>query len=111
MVSNRQIFTDTKQVIVPPVEHFLNVDVKPDRNQYQPREEARLVSKQRTVQADQVAAEVALGLIDSSVFISTGHFGRSTPVLFGSKRVMRTQTQSTFQQKSYVRLVQGAMNN
>ena len=39
LVSDRQIFTDTKQVIVPPTKNFLTVDVKPDRAQYQPREE------------------------------------------------------------------------
>ncbi len=39
MVSDRQIFTDTKQVVVPPTKNFLTVDVKSDREQYQPREE------------------------------------------------------------------------
>ena len=109
MVSNRQIFTDTKQVIVPPVEHFLNVDVKPDRNQYQPREEGTLSIKTTDSAGRPVAAEVALGLIDSSVFyIQQDTSGDPRQFYFGSKRVMRTQTQSTFQQKSYVRLVQGA---
>ena len=41
MVSDRQIFMDTKQIVVPPTKNFLTVDVKPDRAQYQPREEAR----------------------------------------------------------------------
>jgi hypothetical protein len=36
------LFVDTKQVVVPPVQQFLAVDVKADREQYQPREEGTL---------------------------------------------------------------------
>jgi uncharacterized protein YfaS (alpha-2-macroglobulin family) len=42
MVSDTQLFVDTKQVIVPPVQQFLSVEVKADREQYQPREEGTL---------------------------------------------------------------------
>jgi len=109
MVSNRQIFVDTKQIIVPPVTHFLNVEVKPDRDQYQPREEGTLTVRTTDSEGKPVAAEVALGLIDSSVFyIQQDTAGDPRQFYFGSKRVMRTQTQSTFQQKPYIRLIKGA---
>jgi uncharacterized protein YfaS (alpha-2-macroglobulin family) len=39
MVSDGNLFVRLKQVIVPPVRQFLAVAVKPDREQYQPREE------------------------------------------------------------------------
>ena len=42
MVSDRQIFADSKQIIVPPAQSFLTVEVKPDREQYEPREEGAL---------------------------------------------------------------------
>ncbi|HKG81174.1 MAG TPA: hypothetical protein VKA78_17185, partial [Pyrinomonadaceae bacterium] len=42
MISNAQAFQDTKQVVVPPVDRFLAVSVKADREQYQPREEGTL---------------------------------------------------------------------
>jgi hypothetical protein len=41
MVSDTQMFVDTKQVIVPPVEQFLSGG-RADREQYQPREEGTL---------------------------------------------------------------------
>jgi uncharacterized protein YfaS (alpha-2-macroglobulin family) len=108
MVSDRQIFLDTKQVIVPPVEHFLNVEVKADRAEYQPREEGTLNITTTDRQGRPVAAEVALGLIDSSVFyIQQDTSGDPRQFYFGSKRVMRSQTQSTFQQKAYAKLVEG----
>src|SRR5262249_40985598 len=64
MISDRQIFMDTKQVIVPPSQHFLAVDVKPDREQYEPREEGTLTVTTRDHQGRPVSAEVALGLAD-----------------------------------------------
>ena len=42
MVGDKQLFRDTKQIVVPPTEHFLDVSVKFDRDVYGPREEATL---------------------------------------------------------------------
>lgn len=109
MVSDRQIFTDTKQVVVPPVEHFLDVEVKPDRPQYRPREEGTLTITTRDRDGGPVAAEVAIGLIDESVYyIQQDAAGDPRQFYFGTKRALQTQTQSTFQQKSYTKLVEGA---
>ncbi len=108
LVSDRQLFVDTKQVIVPPVEHFLNVAVKSDREQYQPQEEGVLTVSTRDRNGKPVAAEVALGLIDASVFyIQQDTAGDPRQFYFGSKRALRSQMVSTFQQKSYAKLVEG----
>ncbi len=108
LVSDRQIFMDTKQVVVPPVEHFLQVDVKPDRSQYQPREDGSLTVTTRDHEGKPVSAEVALGLVDESVFyIQQDYAGDPRQFYYGTKRQQRTQTQSTFNMKSYTRLVVG----
>ena len=39
MVSDQQMYADTKQVMVPPVQQFLTMELKPDKQEYQPREE------------------------------------------------------------------------
>ncbi|MFN2492727.1 MAG: MG2 domain-containing protein, partial [Pyrinomonadaceae bacterium] len=67
MVSDAQLFADTKQVVVPPVQQFLSVDVKSDREQYQPQEEGTLSITTRDSNGKPVAAEIALALIDESV--------------------------------------------
>ncbi|PYP88671.1 MAG: alpha-2-macroglobulin [Blastocatellia bacterium AA13] len=109
MVSDRQIFVDTKQVIVPPVEHFLSVDVKTDRSEYQPREEGTLTVTARDVDGKPVSAEVAMGLVDESVFYIQGDYaGDPRQFYYGQKRQQYVQTTSTFQQKSYTKLVEGA---
>jgi hypothetical protein len=109
MVSERQLFTDTKQLIVPPAEHFLNVEVKPDREQYQPREEGTLNITTRDHAGRPVSAEVALGLIDESVlYIQQDIAGDPRQFYFGAKRQRRVSIQSTFQQKAYAKLVENA---
>ncbi|HLG16869.1 MAG TPA: alpha-2-macroglobulin family protein [Blastocatellia bacterium] len=108
MISDRQIFADTKQVIVPPADHFLSVEVKPDRAEYQPRDEGTLSVTTLDADGRPVAAEVALGLVDESVFyIQQDYAGDPRKFYFGSKRYQHVQTTSTFQQKSYTRLVEG----
>ena len=108
LVSDRQIFIDTKQVIVPPVQHFLTVDVKPDRDEYQPREEGTLTVTARDNQGKPVSAELSLGLVDDSVYYIQQDLAMDPrQFYFGSKRAQTVQTQSTFYQKSYAKLVEG----
>ncbi len=108
MVSDRQFFSDTKQVIVPPVENFLKVDVKPDREQYQPREEGTFTITTRNADDKPVSAEIALSLVDESVFyIQQDLAGDPRQFFFGTKRQDYIQTQSTFQFRQYAKLVEG----
>ncbi|MGI8897267.1 MAG: alpha-2-macroglobulin family protein, partial [Pyrinomonadaceae bacterium] len=109
MVNEAQWFMDTKQVVVPPVQHFLSVDVKSDREQYQPREEGTLSITAKDANGKPVSAEIALGLIDESVtYIQQDYAGDPRQFYFGSKRGHIVQTQSTFNHKSYTRLVEVA---
>jgi uncharacterized protein YfaS (alpha-2-macroglobulin family) len=108
LVSDRQIFMDTKQLIVPPTKNFLTVDVKPDRSQYQPREEGTFTITTLDDKGKGVPAEVAFGLVDESVFyIQQDYAGDPKQFYFGTKRQQFVQTQSTMSQKSYAKLVEG----
>ena len=109
MVSDHQIFIDSKQIVVPPAQSFLTVEVKPDREQYEPREEGALTVTTRDHQGRPVSAEVALGLTDESVYyIQQDYAADPRQFYYGMKRPLLVQTQSTFQQKSYAKLVEGA---
>jgi alpha-2-macroglobulin len=111
MVRDTQLFIDTKQVIVPPTRQFLNVEVKADREQYEPRQEGTLTITTRDQQGQPVAAEVALGLVDESVFyIQQDVAGDPRRFYYGTKRGQYVQTVSTLQQKPYIKLVPGADN-
>jgi uncharacterized protein YfaS (alpha-2-macroglobulin family) len=106
MVSDAQLHVDTKQIVVPPVDHFLSIDVKADREQYQPREEGTLTVTAKDANGKPVSAEIALGLVDESVkYIQQDYAGDPRQFYYGTKRPQAVQTQSTFNQKSYIRLV------
>lgn len=108
MVSDRQMFQDSKQVIVPPVKNFLEVKVTSDSDRYQPQEEGTLTVTTLDHDGNPVSAEVALGLVDESVYaIQQDLAPDPRQFFFGKKRVQRPQTRSTFQFKSYLKLVEG----
>ncbi|MBI3878676.1 MAG: alpha-2-macroglobulin [Verrucomicrobia bacterium] len=108
LVTDRQIFTDTKQVVVPPTKNFLTVDVKPDRAQYQPRDEGTLTITTRDHDGKPVAAEVAFGLVDESVFyIQSDYAGDPRQFFYGTKRPHQIQMQATMNWKSYAKLLKG----
>ena len=84
------------------------MDLKADREQYQPREEGSLSITTRDANGKAVSAEIALGLIDESVkYIQQDYAGDPRQFYYGAKRAQTIQTQSTFNQKSYARLVEG----
>jgi len=106
MVSDGGLYVDSKQVVVPPVQQFLAVNVKPDKEQYQPREDGTLSISTTDANGRGVAAEIALGLIDESLgYIQSDYAGDPRQFYYGNKRSHNVQTQSTFNQKTYAQLV------
>jgi uncharacterized protein YfaS (alpha-2-macroglobulin family) len=107
LVSDAALFNDTKEIVVPPVQQFLTIAVTADREQYQPRAEGTLLVSAKDMNGKPVAAEVALGLIDESVnYIQQDYAGDPRQFYFGSKRRHAVEMQSTFDQRSYTRLVE-----
>lgn len=106
MVSDTRVSSDTKQVVVPPVQQFLNVSVKADREHYQPKEEGTLTISTKDVDGRPVSAEVALVLFDESVkYIQQDYAGDPRQFYYGNRRNHAVQTVTTMEQKPYVALV------
>jgi uncharacterized protein YfaS (alpha-2-macroglobulin family) len=107
MVADAGWFMDAKQVIVPPVDQFLAVNVKADREQYQPREEGTLVVDAKDAKGRPVSAEIALGLTDESVkYIQEDLADDPRQFYYGQKRPHAIQTTSTLSQKPFARLIE-----
>ncbi len=66
-VFDRALATTSRRVVAPPVEHFVNVDVKADRDEYEPRQTGSFVITTRDVDGHPVAAEVAMAVADEAV--------------------------------------------
>ena len=104
-MGDHQIYSDRKQVIVPPVKNFLNVSVKLDRDQYQPREEGTLTVTAHNHKGKPVSAEVSVGLVDEAVYYIQKDLAPDPRQFFyGQKRAQRIRTQSSFQMKRLARL-------
>ncbi|MCZ6602934.1 MAG: MG2 domain-containing protein, partial [Planctomycetota bacterium] len=108
MVSDRQFHMDTKQIVVPPVDHFLSVEIKHDRETYQPQEEGTVTIKTRDRNGKPVSAEVSLGLVDESVYaIQSDYAGDPRKFFYGSKRRQIVRTRGTFNHKRFTKLALG----
>jgi uncharacterized protein YfaS (alpha-2-macroglobulin family)/tetratricopeptide (TPR) repeat protein len=81
------VSTDTEQIVVPPVERFIDVDVKTDREAYEPRQEGTVTITTRDADGKPVAAEVALSVSDEAVTaIQTDPAGDPRQFFYGGKR-------------------------
>src|SRR5205085_10487531 len=90
-----------------PVEQFLSVAVKADREQYRPQEEGTLSISTKDANGRPVSTEVALGLVDESVnYIQQDDAGDPRQFYYGHKRAQMVQTLSSFNQKPYARLTE-----
>jgi len=104
-VYDRSLSTVTKKLIVPPVEKFVSVDVKPDREQYEPKQKGRVTITTGDAEGKPVSAEVALSVADESVTaISADPAGDPRQFFFHDLRQGELQVTASVQQQRYTRL-------
>jgi alpha-2-macroglobulin len=105
-VADLQLSVDQKEVIVPPLKNAIDVSVKSDREQYQPREEGTLTVTTRDADGKPLSAEVGLGFVDDSVYAIQSDFaGDPRQFFFGTKRSASVQTMASVQQRPYAKFV------
>ncbi len=93
-------------IVVPPEEKFLNVKIIADKESYGPREEGAFEVEVTDHKGQPVVAEVALGMVDKSVFYIQSEYAKDIrEFFFGEKRQLSVQTQTSFNQKRYQLLV------
>ncbi len=112
MVTDGQIFAAQAEVVVPPVDHYLDVEVRADRDAYKPREDGTLTVVTRDMDGKPVPAEVALSMVDESVYyIQQAYAGDPRPFFFNDRQATHiVQTSSTFNHRGYVKLVKSDGN-
>ena len=103
MVSDHQIFEDTRELIVPPQPNQISVELASDHEQYEPGDTGQLTVRTRDASGEPVSAEVAIGVVDDSVYAIQSDYA-TDPLrhFFGQKRTLQVQTMSTFQQRAYL---------
>jgi uncharacterized protein YfaS (alpha-2-macroglobulin family) len=102
LVQDYQLLRDEKQVIVPPVENFLNVELNADKNLYLPRDPGTFTLQVKDHAGQPVHSEISLGVVDESVYsIQNDYAEDPRQFYFGTKRPHTVQTFTTFQNKSF----------
>lgn len=99
------VSTDTEQIVVPPVERFISVDVKSDRETYEPRQEGTVTITTRDVDGKPVAAEVALAVSDEAVTaIQQDPAGDPRQFFYGDKRGNVVRVSAGLHVQRYIRV-------
>jgi len=99
---------DMEEVVVPPIEQFLTVEVTPDQAEILPGGEGTLSVRTVDAHGEPVAAEVALSLVDEAVAaIQSEYAGDPRQFFFGERRGVWVRTQSTFDRFRFGKLVLG----
>jgi len=101
------LFTSTKEIIIPPVEEYLTVEVSTDQEVYEPREDGTLTITTKDQDGKPVPAEVSIGLVDESVYyIQSDYAGDPRQFFFRGRRWLHVDTNSSFGERWYVHLVE-----
>jgi len=107
MPSDGRVYSDTKQIVVPPEKHFIDVSVEPDAKAYLPRGRARFTIITRSAfDGRPLPAEVAFAVADEAVWaIQDDLSGDPRKFFFGNKRGNRLA--QAVSPTNFVRLVPG----
>jgi uncharacterized protein YfaS (alpha-2-macroglobulin family) len=106
-VYDRTLATESVRVVVPPVAHFLHVDVRTDHDEYRPRSEGLVTVTTRDVDGKPVSAEVALSLSDESVTAIAGDpAGDPRKFFFENRYGTSVRPVASVQTQRYVTLIE-----
>ena len=105
-VDNYQLRLQNLQLIVPPDRRFLNITVSSEKEVYRPREEGVFEIEVTDHLGNPVSGEVALGLVDASVYYIQEEYAKDIREFFyGELRPLTVQTQSSFSHRQYKKMV------
>ncbi len=106
-VFDRMLSSVAQTIVVPPVEHFINVEVKPDRTEYEPRQQGSVLVSTRDTDGRPVRAEVALAVSDEAVTaIQSDLAGDPRQFFFGERRRNVVNAAASVQAERYINLVE-----
>ncbi len=102
LVADARVTSDSEQVVVPPVKHFLDVQVTADAEAYEPQAEGSLLVKTSDYEGRPVAASVSVALVDDSVFaIQSDYAGDPRQFFYGQKRQNLVNSSTSFGWRQY----------
>src|SRR6185295_1599621 len=92
-----------KMIVVNPSEKFVKVEIKPDKTQYRPRNKARYEIVTTGADGKPVAAEVAFGVVDDSIYALQDEYAPDIRKHFIHRRGIEVATSNSLQYYDYGR--------
>ncbi len=68
IIFNNKLYQSSKEVIIPPVQQFIKVEVISDKKQYKPGEQAQFIIKASDYKGRPVKSEISIGVVDAAVY-------------------------------------------
>src|ERR1041385_2461824 len=102
MISDSQAHRDQKEIVVPPLKNFLDVQLTPDKPTYRVRDEAKFIVTTKDHEGKPISAEVEMGVMDEAVlYIQQEYAGDPRQFFFGQKRYQTAMISSTFDYRGF----------
>lgn len=101
VVKNLTQYSATADLIVPPVDKFITVDIVPGKESYEPGEEAVFTVTTKDSNGNPVPAELSLGIVDESIYAIVQDYTSNITDAFYGSRWSSVSTQMSWQGGSY----------
>jgi hypothetical protein len=101
LVSGGEFYMNEKELVFPPLDKFLNIELSTDKKQYLPGEEAKVTVKVTDRDGKPVDAEVSVGIVDEAIYSISEEVVPDIKKFFYSKRWNRVQTDYSWGFYSY----------
>lgn len=95
-VLNGKFYEGTQELIIPPDEKFLNIDIKTDSENYKPGEKVKVHVSVTDARHHPVAAEVSLCIVDESIYAIKKETTPDIRKFFYGKRWNQVDTQYSY---------------
>lgn len=104
MIADETVYHDALELQIPPAQQFLQIQVNPDADGYEPRDEASFSIEVRDHQGNPVATEVAVSVSDAALqAIAPRLRPEVQSVFFGDRNLNRLQIGGSFQWRGFYR--------
>jgi hypothetical protein len=100
-IFNDELYSNNKNIIIPPTEKFIAIEVSSDKATYEPQEKGTFTIKTTDDKGRPVTAEVSLGIVDDAIYAISPELVEEIQKYFYSLRYHSVDTSSSLYFRFY----------
>jgi uncharacterized protein YfaS (alpha-2-macroglobulin family) len=97
VVKNKTQYSDSVDLIVPPADKFLDIEIIPNGEEYMPRDEGTFKVVTKDSNGKPISAELSLGIVDESIYAIVEEQAMEIEKFFYGRRWSNVMTQASWQ--------------